>query len=85
MSVRVPGCVSVNAHAPAATDAAHAPPPLADTVTVPVGVPDAAVTVNRTVTACPTSEGSGSSAVIAVVVAVGAAGPRTIRLDVTGA
>ena len=37
-------------------------------MTVPVGVPPVAVTVKLTVTACPTTEGSGGSLVIAVVV-----------------
>src|SRR5689334_15876761 len=37
-------------------------------VTLPVGVPSAAVTVKFTVTACPTMDGSGVSLVIVVVV-----------------
>ena len=37
-------------------------------MTVPVGVPPVAVTVKSTVTACPTTEGSGVSPVIVVVV-----------------
>ncbi len=40
------------------------------TVTTPVGVPRVAVTVKLTVTGCPKSDGSGVSAVMAVVVSI---------------
>ena len=51
------------------------PPPLASvTVTVPVGVPEDEVTVNRTVIVAPCSEGSGLSSVIVVVVPAGGGG-----------
>src|SRR6476646_7790507 len=70
--VRSPGWVRVSEQAPSPTLAAQvSPPPLAVTVTVPVGVPDAAVTAKVTVTDCPTSEGSGSSDVIRIVVPTG--------------
>ena len=76
--------VSVSVHAAAATLAAHDSELHAATVTVPAGVPAAALTVKRTVTACPTSDGSGSSAVIVVVVAAGSAGVTATVSDVTG-
>jgi hypothetical protein len=46
-------------------------PPETVTVTLPVGVPlpgELAMTLKRTVTACPTTDGSGLSSVIVVVV-----------------
>ena len=39
------------------------------TVTSPVGTPPLEVTLNATVTACPTSDGSGVTPVMVVVVA----------------
>ncbi len=53
---------------PAATAPVQDSPVPAVTVTLPVGVPAAAVTVNRTSTGCPTSDGSGASESIRVVV-----------------
>src|SRR5262249_25435295 len=60
---------NVSAQAPAVALALQVSPlALVLTVTLPVGVPDSAVTLKRTVTVWPMSEGSGSSAVIRVVV-----------------
>jgi len=59
--------VVVNAQFPAATLPTHVSTPSV-TVTFPVAVPPGDVTVNVTVTTCPTTEGSGVSPVIAVVV-----------------
>jgi hypothetical protein len=56
---------------PWATVALQLPPPSALTSTVPSGVPDDEVTVKLTVTVCPSSEGSGASPVIVVVVLAG--------------
>src|SRR5690242_3336931 len=85
--VRSPGVVSVRAQEPWAPDPAGASDPvhvsvaLALTVTVPVGVPEAAVTENPTVTTCPGSEGFGSSAVMLVVVATGPGACTSIGAD----
>jgi len=59
--------VGVNVQVPAATVPTQVTVPSL-TVTFPVGVPPLDVTVKVTVTACPTTDGSGVSAVIAVVV-----------------
>ena len=69
--MRSPGEVRVSVHAPSATPAEQLSPGLAATVTLPVGVPADAVTVKLTVTGCPTSEGSGASEVMVVVVVAG--------------
>src|SRR5215510_3858805 len=64
-----PAEVKVSAHWPAATVPVQETAPSL-TVTLPVGVPPPdGVTPYCTVTACPTTEGSGLSEVIAVVVA----------------
>lgn len=70
VSVRAPGVVSVILQVPAATVPMQLFTPSL-TVTLPVGVPAPgalAVTVKLTVTAWPTSEGSGVSDVMVVVV-----------------
>ncbi len=74
MAVRVfaPPVVNVRLHVPVATVPEHCAPAPSLTVTVPVGVPvpgAVATTLKFTVTACPVTEGSGSSRVVAVVVA----------------
>jgi hypothetical protein len=67
VKVFAPAVVGVRVQLPAATvPVQFAVPSL--TVTLPVGVPPVEVTVKVTVTACPTTEGSGVSAVIVVVV-----------------
>src|SRR5689334_3043612 len=66
----MPAVVSVIEQLPADTVAVQLSGP-EDTVTLPVGVPvagDTGVTVNATVTGVPGADGSGVSAVIAVVV-----------------
>ena len=61
--------VSVIVHCPAATVPVHERAPSL-TVTSPAGVPPVAVTLYCTVTACPTTEASGSSESMVVVVAL---------------
>src|SRR6266513_5311081 len=68
MSVFAPAVVGVSVQLPAATVPRQSSAPSL-TVTFPLGVPPPDVTVNATVTACPTTEGSGVSPVMVVVVA----------------
>src|SRR6266550_3786263 len=68
MSVLAPAVVAVRAQVPAATVPMQLSVPSL-TVTLPVGVPPGDVTVKLIVTASPTSDGSGVSPVIVVVVA----------------
>src|SRR5437773_342373 len=70
MSVLAPAVVAVRAQVPAATVPMQLSVP-SPTVTLPVGVPPGDVTVKLIVTASPTSDGSGVSPVIVVVVAAG--------------
>src|SRR6267154_2097672 len=68
MRVLVPAVVGVSVQVPAATvPTQFAVPSL--TVTLPVGVPPVDVTVKVTATAWPTTDGSGVSPVMVVVVA----------------
>ena len=60
---------SVIAHCPAATVPVHELTPSL-TVTLPAGVPPADVTLKFTVTTWPTTDGSGLSDVIVLVVAM---------------
>jgi hypothetical protein len=62
-----PADVGVRVQVPVATEPTQVAAPSL-TVTFPVGVPPVDVTLKSTVTACPTTEGSGVSAVIVVVV-----------------
>ena len=67
MSVLAPTDVKVRLQLPAATVPMQFTVPSL-TVTLPVGVPPAEVTVKLTVTTCPTTDGSGASEVMVVVV-----------------
>ncbi|HEX9729769.1 MAG TPA: hypothetical protein VGA37_14810, partial [Gemmatimonadales bacterium] len=72
-SVFAPAVVDVSEQLPAATVSTQLAVPSL-TVTLPVGVPApgaTAATVNVTVYACPTTDGSGSSPVIVVTVSAG--------------
>jgi hypothetical protein len=69
VNVREPAPVNLITHWPADTKAVHdSVPPLAVTVTLPVGVPPPDVTVYATVTSAFRSDGSGLSERIVVVV-----------------
>jgi hypothetical protein len=68
VSVLAPAVIGVSVQLPAATVPTQLTVPSL-TVTVPLGVPPADVTVKLTTTPWPTTEGSGVSPVIAVVVA----------------
>jgi hypothetical protein len=68
MSVLAPAAVGVNVQVPAPTVPEHCAAPSL-TVTVPVGVPPADVTVKVTAIPSPTTEGLGVWPVIVVVVA----------------
>src|SRR2546429_3760296 len=67
VSVLAPAVNGVSVQLPTATVPVQVAAPSL-TVTFPVGVPPPDVTVKVTVTPCPTTEGSGVSAVIVVVV-----------------
>ena len=69
LSVWLPSVAGVRSQEPADTVVRQVPPPLRATVTSPVGAPAELVTVNRTVNDAPGEDGSGSSAVMRVVVA----------------
>lgn len=76
--VRFPAVVGAKEHAPAATSAVQLAPSSDATRTAPTGVPPSERTRYATRTAAPATEGSGSSAVISVVVDARA---RTIPPD----
>ncbi len=80
MIVRVPAVVSDSEHAPAVTSAVQLAPSSEVTRTVPAGVPPFETTRYATRTAAPATDGSGSSAVISVVVGARA---RAIPPDTT--
>jgi len=74
VNVFAPAVANVSWHEPVATVAVQVVPAPSLTVTFPTGVPPpglVAVTEYATVTTAPTTEGSGRSLVIALVVAAG--------------